>query len=149
MRIIKFTIHGNESEPDGNPRPKIKKTKRQQWTPQAQRYVAWKKHVVDSMKKQADKTMRQKMVNNIALYGKPIALSGKGKKAEAVMEINIYWKNQAHPDAENVFGSIADSIFTQDKKLDGAFVAQTAEDQKGKVDVTILIYGKNNLEEVA
>lgn len=36
-REITFSIIGNQDDPKGNPIPKIKKTYRQQWTPEAQR----------------------------------------------------------------------------------------------------------------
>lgn len=42
-----FVIEGNQEDPKGNPIPKIKKTFRQRWSPEAQRYKEWKRYVVN------------------------------------------------------------------------------------------------------
>lgn len=143
---IKFTIEGNHEDRGGNPIPKIKKTAGQQWTPAAQRYVGWKEyvqrefgialgnHLLTHPEDQGVVMSGSGMVRRGA--PKPIALKPEQK---AHMAIKIYWKNRAHPDPENVFGSIADAIFQNDNALDGSFEAQVAEDGKGRVEVEIKI----------
>ena len=125
-----FTISGNATDPNGNPVPKAKLTRGQQWTPKAQAYAAWKAHV------------NRSFVNAWAHIQTPEALRGRrialSPKQHARMQLKIYWANEKHGDAENVFGSIADAIFESDKHLDGQFVA-THTEGKGRVDVKISI----------
>jgi hypothetical protein len=60
----------------------------------------------------------------------------KGKKI--YMDILIEWKDNTHADPENVFGSIADALFQNDKDLCGSF--DVAEKRgAGKVSVRISI----------
>lgn len=56
------------------------------------------------------------------------------------MDISILWKDNAHGDAENVFGSIADALFKQDKWLDGSFESRVSDDKVGRVKVSITFY---------
>lgn len=58
------------------------------------------------------------------------------------MSINIFWADNTHGDPENVFGSIADSVFFQDKYLDGSFISQMSATKEGRVDIII------NLKEI-
>jgi len=60
----------------------------------------------------------------------------------AKMAIVIRWKNNAHGDAENIFGSIADALFSQDKWLDGSFEGKVSDDGAGYVDVCITFDGQ-------
>lgn len=55
------------------------------------------------------------------------------------MDLTIFWCHGTHGDPENIFGSIADSLFSQDKWLDGSFKSQMAEDGQGKVEVKITL----------
>lgn len=141
---IKFTIPGNHEDSTGNPIPKIKRTRHQYWTPEAQRYAQWKEYVqscfygksniyeipvvLDGRKRNFIGITKQRI--------KPITL-GKGQHAR--MDLKIWWANEAHADPENVFGSIADAIFQDDKNLDGSFRARIAKDGKGRVEVAITI----------
>ncbi len=118
--LYKFTIVGNESDIKGNPRPKARLTRQQTWTTQAQRYSAWKKHVVSSFLaelKNSDIKEFQYRYNSFIANGKPILESDDKMK----MDIKIWWRNNAHGDPENIFGSIADALFKQDKFLAGSF----------------------------
>lgn len=140
MTIIKFTIHGNQEDQWGNPIPKIKKTAWQQWMPQARRYAEWKKFVqaafLDAVAA-CHPELVQQISQCMVRVGKPIEL---GTLERARMDIVIFWKNEAHADAENVFGSIADALFRNDKKLDGSFEGRKAPDRKGRVEITINIH---------
>lgn len=134
---ITFTIPGNHEDPQGNPIPKIKKTAHQYWTPQAQRYAAWKNYVV--------KCFHNTLVgpgklipNEIMLVGgaKPITL---GKDQEARLDIMIWWANEKHADPESIFGSIADALFTNDKHVRGKIDFKHTETGKGRTIVSIAI----------
>ena len=58
------------------------------------------------------------------------------------MDIQIWWKNEAHADGENVFGSIADALFKNDKKLDGSFENKGSSSKEGSVKVQIILNQK-------
>lgn len=120
---IEFVIRGNHKNPVGNAMPKIKLTKRQQWTDRAQAYKAWKKHVVDQLlfaSVDQHGKLRNELVGVIDPLAevKPFCLQDRKK---ATMQILIQWKDWAHADCENVFGSIADALFQNDKYLTGSF----------------------------
>lgn len=136
---IKFTIKGNPDDPAGNPVPKLKMTGRQHWMPGAKRYVSWKSQVVlaflDAVAEQHPAFLPI-MHKSLAFRGKPIELL-LDKSAE--MELTIFWKNDAHADPENVFGSIADALFKNDKNLYGRFDEGLPRDGRGRVEVTIKI----------
>lgn len=136
---ITFIIHGNHEDQGGNPIPKIKKTAWQHWTPEAQRYAGWKKYAqfafLDAIAAEHPE-LSQRVLQCMTRAGKPIEL---GTFEQARMDIKIWWKNEAHADGENVFGSIADALFKNDKKLDGSFEGRRAPDAKGRVEVTITI----------
>lgn len=138
MNTYVFTIKGNHDDPVGNAIPKLKMTGRQHWMPKAQSYVRWKAHVVNAF------SSRTKMVNKIDLGNdslkegkkKPIVIP-EGKKA--YMHLMIFWKDNRRADPENVFGSIADALFENDKYLAGSFDFETIPGGIGKVEVTIKI----------
>lgn len=141
--VINFTIYGNQEDAGGNPIPKARKTLRQQWTPEAKRYAEWKNHVVKSYLGHLNQRGEYKAIDiaNVAIlhHGKPIILLNDQK---AQMDIRIFWKNGAHGDPENVFGSIADALFFNDKNLDGSFESARAPDGKGRVEAEISINSK-------
>jgi len=136
---IQFTIIGNHEDQRGNAIPKIKKTAWQQWTPEAHRYAAWKEHVqlafLDAVKKEHPE-LSQRIGYSMARNKKPIELEALEK---ARMDIKIWWKNEAHADSENVFGSIADALFKNDKKLDGSFEGARSPDNNGRVEILITL----------
>jgi hypothetical protein len=120
MIRIEFQIIGNESDPKGNPKPKLRKTGNQSWTPEVQRYIAWKNHVRAALIKhlrEINPEAARIADQNIATCGKPLILGDR----HATMDITISWKNDAHGDPENIFGSIADALFHNDKHLYGSF----------------------------
>ena len=133
---IHFVIYGNAVNSKGNPLPKLKMTKGQQWTERAHNYTTWKSHVVAALIDEVNGTINfQKISLNIAKTGKPFATV---KDKPMRMDILIHWCGDVHGDPENVFGSIADSLFKQDKYLAGAF--DFGEDWKqGGVEITITI----------
>lgn len=139
---ISFTIRGNQDDQFGNPMPKIKKTYRQSWTPEVQRYVHWKAHVQKSFLEiiQAKHPeLVQRIEQCITRTSKPIEIE---KNETARMDIQIWWKNEAHADGENVFGSIADALFKNDKKLDGSFENKGSSSKEGSVKVQIILNQK-------
>lgn len=135
-----FTITGGGYEEMANPMPKIKLTRGQQWTDRAQNYVLWKQHVIDSyiesLVEQGQEDEIKRLEKYLVLGGKPITTD----KQEMHMAINIYWNGKAHADPENVFGSIADALFEQDKYLAGSF--DFAHQKKGSVPYVEVIVRK-------
>lgn len=141
--ILQFCIQGGIAvdrdtgrtwlDPDGNPVPKLKKTKGQQWTPEAKRYVAWKEHVMATFLDALEPfpPFQRKAALRIARKLKPIDLRG----CRAKMGLFFVWKNGAHPDPENVFGSIADSLFQDDKRLAGSF--DFADEPRGSGETAV------------
>lgn len=137
---IAFTIKGNQEDPHGNPLPKIKKTRNSYWTKEAQRYAAWKRYVqlqfLGAVRSQIGPDEWNKAKRRIACGEKPIALP---QGAKASMRLKILWKNRAHADPENVFGSIADALFQNDKNLAGSFDFESAGDGIGRVEAEIAV----------
>jgi hypothetical protein len=136
---ITFIIRGNQGDQFGNPIPKIKKTYRQSWTPEVQRYVNWKAHVqkafFDVIENKHTELLQRVEQSNVR-NGKPIEIE---RNEKVRMDIKIWWKNEAHADGENVFGSIADALFKNDKKLDGSFENMGSSSKEGSVKVEITI----------
>ena len=137
---IAFTIHGNQENAEGNPIPKIKMTQAQGWTPLAQRYADWKKYVQEKAQPAliAAAIDMPKVPDHKLMQGerfmKPITI-----EAGLHMHTKIVWANERHADPENVFGSIADALFLNDKHLDGSFESAHSPNGKGRVEVTIEI----------
>lgn len=134
---IQFSIRGNTTSPNGNAMPKVKLTKGQQWTPKAKLYAAWKGYVVSQLLDQKRGTKWEAMIiRNIGLHGKPFRTS---IDMRATMQLTIHWGDNKHGDPENIFGSIADALFSQDKYLDGSFRSAVSRDGCGRVDVVITL----------
>jgi hypothetical protein len=136
MKQFSFTIEGNQDDPLGNAIPKIRKTYRQQWTPEAQRYTAWKGFIQEAFLRSLVDIDFKVHIRFQRLVKKPIKLTESEK---AVMDIRIFWKDETHGDPENIFGSIADALFYNDKYLDGSFKSELAKDGKGRVEIIINI----------
>jgi hypothetical protein len=136
MKQFSFTIEGNQDDPLGNAIPKIRKTYRQQWTPEAQRYTAWKGFIQEAFLRSLVDLDFKVHIRFQRLVKKPIKLT-EGEKG--VMDICIFWKDETHGDPENIFGSIADALFYNDKNLDGSFKSELAKDGKGRVEIIINI----------
>lgn len=139
MKSFSFTIFGTHEDTAGNPIPKIRKTMRQQWTPEAKRYVAWKGHIQKCFFDSLVGIDYPSHLRIMRVFKKPIQLFTDEK---AVMDIKIYWRDGRHGDPENVFGSIADALFFNDKYLDGSFSSEVAQDSRGRVEVKININEK-------
>jgi len=133
--LFTFTIFGNEAELLGNARPKARLTRQQLWTPQAKKYTMWKAHVVAAFLKSLNEDQRRFFYNVYAANGKPIPSQSEKMR----MDISIYWKNDRHGDPENIFGSIADAMFLQDKFLAGSFDFSASDEGAGRVEVAITI----------
>ncbi len=136
MKTFSFTIDGNQEDRLGNAIPKIRKTYRQQWTPEAQRYTAWKVYIQNLFIRSLPDIDYRVHVRTLRVSKKPIKLE---KDEKAVMDIRIFWKDETHGDPENIFGSIADALFQNDKYLDGSFKSELAKDGKGRVEIIITV----------
>lgn len=133
--IVIFTVEGNPKDPKGNAVPKLKMTGRQHWTPKAQNYVAWKKTVASACSRELDRLGVYADWYDRFAEVKPIQ-TGKEKIR---MDIMIRWKNHAHGDPENIYGSLADAIFKQDKYLAGSFDFEEKPTGAGEVEIKITI----------
>lgn len=130
-----FVIQGNPDSKEGNAIPKLKKTGGQHWTPAAKRYVAWKHYIVGMLLDQVrGGPWEALIIRNIGIYGKPVTTK---IDRPARMDLMIHWADNTHGDPENIFGSIADALFKQDKYLKGSF--DFVHDGKGIVEVTITL----------
>lgn len=136
---VAFTVFGNPDDRNGNPLPKLKMTGKQHWTPRAKRYVAYKAQVERAFLGALSKEELEEANRNIVKYDRAIVIP---KGVKAYMSIMCTWKNEAHPDAENVFGAIADALFFNDKKLTGAFDFMEKPGAYGSVEVIIKIPSK-------
>ncbi len=134
MRTLSFTIIGNHKDPKGNPVPKLKMTGRQHWTPKAKEYVLWKQHVQQAFINSMSQAGRDMMEKDF-YPGKPIRLANG---EHALMRLRIKWKDNTHGDPENIFGSVADALFENDKNLDIGTVSVKAKE--GRIGVTIYIF---------
>lgn len=137
---LEFTIEGNPDDPTGNAVPKLKMTGKQHWTKKAQRYVAWKEHVCSAFfqglkNMQSEERAEMEEFVDYLTHVKPLFTGTK----KVHMDLMIYWKNGRHGDPENIFGSIADAIFDQDKYLAGSFDFEEKPVGAGRVDVKITV----------
>lgn len=127
-------------EPNSNPLPKLRMTGGQSWKPEVKRYMAWKVFVQETyIESLGSKRFKQDACRNIAMVGKPIMLV-VGERAH--MSIFIHWWNETHGDPENIFGSIADALFHNDKHLsvNVEFICNDPRKEKrGTVEVAIII----------
>lgn len=137
--LITFSIFGTHNGHEKNPVPKLKMTGKQHWTPKAQEYVKWKSFVASCLNSYVGKLEDRKLPEWYSLTGKKPIVLQKGQDAH--MHLHITWANEAHGDPENIFGSIADALFENDKHLAGSFDFEHSKEKKSRVDVTIQIYG--------
>lgn len=130
-----------------NPHPKLRMTQGQKsWLPAVQRYMTWKKHVIDSYIDSLPKGEQNAARMNEYKKGKPIVLKD-GERAH--MQIFIHWWDETHGDPENIFGSIADALFVNDKHLSASadFICRDPnEERRGMVEVAIIILNKHQHE---
>lgn len=132
---VYFVVKGNGQDLIANPIPKAKMTKGQQWTEKAQRYAAWKHYVVGTVIEQMRGTEWEAMIiRMIGLHGKPFTTK---EQKPAKMDLLIHWADRKNGDPENIFGSMADALFKQDKYLIGSF--DYIHDGGGFVEVTITL----------
>lgn len=136
---ISFTIKGNPKDPKGNPMPKVKLTGNQHWLPRAQEYQKWKEHVVFALLDSLENNLELQRIceHSIVKWDHPIAL---GPLEHAYMFLRIYWGNLHHGDPENVFGSIADALFFNDKNLDVETVSSLSPYREGLVEAMIVVF---------
>lgn len=134
-KIITFTIKGNQEDPEGNPIPYTRVVANALWLPGAKRYKAWKDHVRRSFFRGYPEFVSYDDMHRI-VHDEPLTTKASEK---AKMEICIFWMNGVHGDPDNIFKGIADSLFRNDKFLDGSFESCHAEDGRGKVEIKITI----------
>lgn len=134
-KIITFTIKGNQEDHEGNPIPYARVVSRALWLPNAQRYYEWKEHVRKAFFKGYPEYVSYND-KHLIVDDEPLTTKASEK---ARMDIKIFWMNGVHGDPDNIFKGIADSLFRNDKFLDGSFESCHAADGRGKVEVKITI----------
>lgn len=132
---IKFTIKGNQEDPDGNPIPYVRSTRAALWRSDGKRYAAWKDHVQKCLIISDIGDRIALIRNNLWRLKKPLVIDQKAR-----MDIKIFWKHGAHGDPDNIFKGIADALFLDDRNLDGSFESFITEDGKGRVEIKIAIF---------
>lgn len=135
--ILKFTIRGNQEDPEGNPIG-FKRVLKGSWNAAATRYMEWQQYVRSELLRKFEYQVNAKDEDlTLENVGHPIVLK---KDQKVQVEIKVFWKNHAHSDLDNVLKGILDSIFKDDKGVNGIRAEyQMAPDKKGRVDVTIKI----------
>jgi Holliday junction resolvase RusA-like endonuclease len=128
MDAIKFTIKGNQENPQGNPVPYVRATKGALWRKDTMRYARWKEFVQASFLK----CPAAKKVASLSSK-KPIVSMDKAR-----MDIRIEWANGSHGDPDNIWKGIADALFMNDKNVDGSFVSQISGKKCGQVEIEII-----------
>lgn len=135
--VIEFVV-------EGRPVPKAKLTAGQKWGKvgeKARQYGEWKQEVQRAAQPaiiaaaiDMPTTDPMKILKGGNRYLKPITIEEKIR-----MDILIHFPDETHGDPENIFGSIADALFVNDKHLKGSFDFCHAADGKGRVEVKITI----------
>lgn len=146
MRVIAFTINGNQEYEDGNPIPYFRTTQGSQFTEGAIRYREWKKYVQKTYKNAVGEAEVEEKKTRMTVgeyhefikkdkkSDKPIDLKG----SKAYMTLQITFSDKTHGDCDNVFKGIADALFQNDKTLASrGFDYQYGK--SGRVDVLIEI----------
>lgn len=142
VELIKFSVYGTHEGLDQNPMPKLKMTGKQHWMPKAQKYVKWKSFLVARYldTKYPNKKIPRADFGDAhdLISGKPIVMD---KSQRAHMHLHIVWADETHGDPENIFGSVADALFKNDKHLAGSFDFEHSKNKRSRIDITIQIHG--------
>ena len=143
MKTIKFTIKGNQENPQGNPIPYFRTTQAGQFNKGAKRYHAWKDyvraHYLDALGEIKHIDRADFGEAHDLLQKKPIA-----KQAGKIhMRLCITWANKAHADSDNIFKGIADALFMDDKYLSGEFDYHYGDQAQVEVTITFYELGKS------
>lgn len=136
---ISFDVVGTHRGPECNPKPKIRKTFRQRWTPEVLEYIQWKEHIIASFWRafESHSDRYDHLFGSVlSRLAKPVVTA----RQRCRMDIVIYWRGHSHGDPENIFGSIADALFSNDKYLAGSFDYKQSGDDIAKVFISIKIW---------
>ncbi len=144
MKRYAFTISGNHEHHDGNPIPYTRTTQNSQWTDKAIRYRDWKEYVQKAFFEYLKSAVPSREYNLMELAslkkGKPIEVK---EDENIAVFIEVYWKNNAHSDLDNVFKGIADAMFVNDKPINHIIAHSAMSPSKtGWVGVVIEITKK-------
>lgn len=123
MIKIKFTVVGNQEDPKGNPVPYHRSTQRAKFSPDHQRYIAYKEHVRDAFEAERKlwgippigkvnlKKVRELLTKSIH----PIMGSVRGR---VVIWAFFGHKPCRHGDPDNIGKGILDALFADDSHVD-------------------------------
>lgn len=138
-KTIKFTVYGTNEDPKGNPIPYTRTTQKSQWTPRAMRYQNWKGRVVAAYLDAIEAIPKIARADfgeaHDLIQRKPI----KAVVWKQSMHMQIYYKDEKHPDSDNVFKGIADALFMNDKHLVGSFDYHHDREGGGRIEIQITL----------
>ena len=124
----------------GNPMAKLKMTGKQFFLPKAQKYVAFKSHILVNCLRALDDHdpgIKAACLRTYGIHGAPFHTT---KDLHAYLVVKSMFKNNAHADPENVYGTIADSLFKSDKYLRGEIDFGYNKDKTSHVEVEVTFF---------
>jgi len=130
-----------------NPIGKIKKTGRMHWTPEAQKYVEFKKKIQKAFYEAIEFRNDLNGFERVRVCKNEFEAARYESKApvivqdytKAEMHIFISWAKKNNGDPENVFGTFADALFKQDKWLVGSFDFEYSKTGESSVKVLMIL----------
>lgn len=141
MTHIRFTIPGNQEDPQGNPIPYIRMLSGK-IREDARRYIEWKEYVRSALHKGAtiqvheyepEKPYEPQYTPETLPY--PLLVRGA---QEVAVHVQIYWKNDQHADGDNILKGIMDALFYDDKCVwAGSFESRKSLGGAGRVEVLL------------
>lgn len=116
-----YTLHivGNQENPRGNPIG-YKRVLNHSMRADGVRYMAWQQFVRGIFSEVTGRHSVAATAGRGMKFLPPIVIA---KHQYARMELQIGWKDETHGDQDNIFKGIADSLFANDKELEGSFSA--------------------------
>lgn len=136
MHTYTFTVRGNQEKPDGNPIPYFRTTQKSLWAPQAQRYFAFKEHIVTALLT-ALPEHRAVFDRELVTKGKPLTLA---PGEIAFVDIAIHWAPKGtHGDPDNIFKAVNDALFNDDRNVYGSMKPGQPLGY-GQIDIKVSIY---------
>ena len=156
---IRFTIHGNSKDPAGNPVP-YKRLIRGSFRRGDSDYLEWQEYVRARFYRTAELILTENdldprvelpdiLIDRDAGNIVGLRQAGHGVEEKPInipgylmqLDLDIRFKDGHHGDPDNVFKSIADALFVQDKNLYGTFpIPQpSTRGSPGRVDAVLTI----------
>ena len=151
MLELKFTIYGNQENPDGNPIP-FKRILNTQWRPDSTRYVAWQRYVRKCFY-DGVKIMGTSIVIDDSYIANPSAphtlkaanitefpINVKRALTSAKIEMAVYSADGTIGDLDNILKGVLDSLFKDDNCVTEFHCKlERSPDRKGRIETVITL----------